>query len=591
MKHILLAFLVSLPSLLCGQGVAVDAGTNVILGDEPRIRATLFGLTAFEGGPAMVADRDYWARIAALRPGCIRYPGKIDWVTGDTHRDPGFFATTAARNAFNKALLFGSRYPIGRFLPATRQLGAEPMCSLGGVPKWLQHEKTRNPADFDRWAGLCAGYVGLWKERDPQLRLVQIWNEPNASWFRDPRATDKGSDAATLHIEMANKVARAVKQAHPDVLVGGPVLCWAPGWPRNQKGQKPWYTWQGWTLPWLEGTKDTIDFFDFHVYDISPEDFAVQSEMLVNAAERIQSRRLPIWITESNYNLKKEELKDGPAIWEKRIVPYARLLLKGILPQADKIHGNLYHDLHATRHTLLPNGADQPDPVYWLLWILRDLRGLRVKVDIGIPDIVAAATMEEDRVTTILFNDSPAAQDVPLTVTMPCGYWTGPSVRLMQRGESGTAEPSRPRVKFQRQGPKASGTIRLEPHAIAAIDFRMDRFGKAGRTLRVREHFGDRNVAFLQPNAPVESTIPLPADRAGTWQLRLGLLGPDGQEPLKLMLNGTAVPIQATALQQAPIADGLLKGTNTITLSLTGPVNNPQLALGFVSLVQTTTGK
>ncbi|MDX9980950.1 MAG: glycosyl hydrolase, partial [Lentisphaeria bacterium] len=318
---------------LChAQNVTVDASTNLILGEQPSVSASLFGLTAFEGGTAMVADADYRARLAALRPGCIRYAGNLAWVTGDTPCGPDFFATPEARRAFAETLLFGSRYPTGRFLPLTRQLGAEPMCSLGGVPKWLQFENTHNPADFARWAELCAGYVGLWKTFDPDFRLVQIWNEPNADWFRDPRASDKGTDAAKLHIDMANQVARAVKAAHPDVQVGGPVLCWGPGWPPNQKGQRPWYTWDSWTLPWLEATRDTIDFFDFHVYGISPEDFAVQTSMLVNAAERIQGRRLPVWITESNYDLKPEELQDGAAIWEKRILPYARFLLAGILP-------------------------------------------------------------------------------------------------------------------------------------------------------------------------------------------------------------------------------------------------------------------
>jgi hypothetical protein len=590
-KHLVPLLLCALAPWLHGQSVTVDAATNVVLDDQPRIGASLFGITAFEGGPAMVADRDYWTRVAALRPGCIRYAGNLAWVLGKEPRDPDYFATPAAHNAFNQALLFGSRYPTGRFLPLTRQLGAEPMCSLGGVPAWLQYEKTRNPADFDRWAALCAGYVGLWREADPDFRLVQIWNEPNASWFRDPRASDKGNDAANLHIQMANKVARAIKQAYPDMLVGGPVLCWAPGWPPNQKGKRPWYTWNDWTLPWLKGTKDTIDFFDFHVYSISPDDFVVQTEMLANAAERLQGRRLPVWITESNCNLKKEELNDGAAIWEHRIVPYARFLLQGIVPQADKIHGNLYHDLHARRHTLLPHGPDDPDPAYWLLWVLRDLRGLRLRVDTGVPDVIATATMEDDRVTVVLLNDSDEAREIPLTVNMPCGYWTGPSVRLMQRGDSGTAEPSRARLKFQRQGGTASGSVALGPHAIASVNFRMDRFGTPRRTIRLREHFGDRNVAFLKADAPTEATIALPAERPGTWHLRLGLLGPDGSESLRLVLNGKTIPIQATALQELPVDSGLLKEANRMSLTLDQPTENPKLALGFVSLVQATTGK
>ena len=357
--------------------VTVDAGMAVVLGQQPEISSRLFGVTAFQGFPSVLADRDYRARLAALRPGCIRLPGSVAWCAPAQY-DPNWYDTAAADREFSQVLLFGSRYPIGRFLPVVRELGAEPMCSLGNPPAYLRQKETGDPTDFDRWAELCAGYVGLWRKHDPKLRLVQVWNEPNASWFRDPRAGHGGPSAAELHIQMANKVARALKARFPDILVGGPVLCWPPAWPPHQVGQPPWYTWESWTLPWLRGTRDTIDFFDFHVYDVAPEDLAVQIEMLESAARQIQGRPLPVWITEDNDNLSAEAWQDPKALWNGRILPYERRLLRGILPQADKVDGNLYHDLHAISHTLLPRGADDPDPMYWLLWVLRDLRGRRV---------------------------------------------------------------------------------------------------------------------------------------------------------------------------------------------------------------------
>ncbi len=64
--------MIVLSALGHGQGVTVDASANVILGDRPEISASLSGLMAFERGPAVVADADCRARIAALRPECIR---------------------------------------------------------------------------------------------------------------------------------------------------------------------------------------------------------------------------------------------------------------------------------------------------------------------------------------------------------------------------------------------------------------------------------------------------------------------------------------------------------------------------------------
>ena len=566
--------------------VNVDATTAIVTGDTARISANLFGITAFEGGPAMVADLDYRARVLALRPGCFRFAGNIQWCSPPGF-DPSWYGTPAALKQFGEILLFGSRYPTGRFLPVVRQLGAEPMCSLGGVPEFLKLEGTRNPADFDKWAAICVAYVGLWKVVDPDMRLVQIWNEPNAHWYKDPRAGDHGATAANLHIDMANKVAAAIKERFPDVIVGGPVLCWAPGWPPNQKGKKPWYTWTDWTLPWLEKTADTIDFFDFHVYSIAPADFAVQVGMLVNQAELTQGRRIPVWITESNINLPPEALADPAAIWRRRLLPYERFLLQGVLPQADKIHGNLYHDLHARRHTLLPRGAADPDPMYWLLWILRDLRGTRIKAEADHPTITPYATVEEDRVTVVLFNDSEEESNVALDLTIPGGYWTGPRVRVLREAPSGTCETARIETRFARDGAKATGSLDLPPFGTASITFRMAAFATPVRRQHTLETFGNRTVQFLAGGASVEVLIPVTDPTGGKAALRLGMLGPEPTDSISCTMNGTRIPVGATALQDVAIPPGLLKQTNRLVIRAEQSAPNPRLALGFASVRQT----
>ncbi len=565
--------------------VRVNARTAEVVGRVESISADLFGVTAFEGFPSVVADPDYRARLEVLRPGCIRLAGNVGWCSPKTF-DPSWYDTPAALREFTQVLLFGARYPTGRFLPVIRGIGAEPMCSLGGVPPYLRYKGTPNPADFDRWAEVCTAYLGLWKKIDPNLRLVQIWNEPNAAWFRDPRVGKGRPSAAELHIRMANAVAGAIKARFPDVLVGGPVLCWPPAWPRAQKGQGPWYTWDLWTIPWLEKTADRIDFFDFHVYNVTPAEFAVQVEMLVNAAENIQDRRLPVWITESNYNLAPNELADPVAIWHKRLLPYERFLLRGVVPQADKVHGNLYHDLHARRHTLLPHGADTPDPVYWLLWVLRDLRGLRVVADSASPDLPSFAVIEDDRVTVLVFNDTARPRSIALEVDMPCSYWTGPRVRAI--GPSATTGVKRLQLAFkpERRGGKAVGRLRLPARATASINFRMNMFGKPDRRRVTREFFGDRTRQFLTPAAPTVLNVQVPEktsfDRA---VLRLGLLGTRGSEVLHGTFNGRSLVVPASALQEFPLDRAELKSNNRLELRVRKDTGNPTLAVAFASVV------
>ena len=345
-------------------------------------------------------------------------------------------------------------------------------------------------------------------------------------------------------------------------------------------------------MPWLKQTKDTCDFFDFHVYDVSPEDFAVQTEMVANEARLAQGRDLPIWITESNTNLKPGELNDPKAIWQRRFLPYERLLLRGMLPQADKLAGNLYHDLHAKSYTLLPRGADDPDPMYWLFWIMRDLRGRRIVADSSDPEVLSFATLEEDCVTVVLFNDSAQAKQVPLSVSMHAGWWTGPDIRAVGEGPQGGAERLALKADFARDGGKASATLALPPHATVSINFRLDNFATPAQTRKTEEHFGDRTLQFIggpgdrKTTEPVSVTIAVPQVAPGAKvALRLGLLGPEGTEPLTASFNGKDLPIKATALQEVSLDPAAIQPKNEVKLWLRQPVDNPKLALGFAAVV------
>jgi len=565
---------------LAAPTITIDANTAVYLGDQGNVSADLFGLTAFEGFPGVVRDPDYRAKLAALRPGTIRVSANVKWYFGDENPD-GPPNLDAADGIFSSVLLFGNRYPTGRFLPVMRQIGVRPMGSLGGVPKALAVEPTGAPSDFNRWAEYCEAMVALFKRHDPDFDLVQIWNEPNASWFNDPRAKEAGG-AHQVHIAMANAVGQRLKARWPELQVGGPVLCWPPAWPANQTGQRPWYTWAQWAVPWLEQTKDTVDFYDFHVYDVPPDMFATQVEMLTNQAELSQGRRLPIWITESNYRVPDAELDDPNAIWTKRLLPYARFLLHGVIPQADKVAGNLWHDLHAKSWTLLPRSGDDPAPAYWLLWIFRDLRGQRVLSLSDDPTLPVVATMEEDAVNLLVFNDSDTPQRAAFTLNMPCSYWTGPYVRGLS-AEDGVVGPHPVEMTIERVANKnAKGTVDLPPHGFAAIQFRMDRFGKAGKSIRTVETFGDRTLAFLKPGETVTVTIPKPEGELTKPRLRVGILGAEDGNTLRAEFNGQPVSVGHGAWQE--IAVPALADQNVLKVTAAGQAN-PRLALGFAAVV------
>jgi hypothetical protein len=100
------------------------------------------------------------------------------------------------------------------------------------------------------------------------------------------------------------------------------------------------------------------------------------------------------------------------------------------------------------------------------------------------------------------------------------------------------------------------------------------------------ECFGGKTLQFLKGTEPVSVTIELPDEVAAAKPaLRLGLLGPEGNEKLIGQLNGAEIAVQPVAMQDISLEPGLLKTNNVLELRLAEPVDNPRLALAFVSII------
>ena len=320
---------------------------------------------------------------------------------------------------------------------------------------------------------------------------------------------------------------------------------------------------------------------------MTPADFAVQTEMLANEAQLSRGRPLPVWITESNYSLADTELGDPVKNWTRRVLPYERVLLGGVLPQADKIAGNLVHDLHARAYTILPRGADDPDPIYWLLWVLRDLRGRRILAQTTSPGVTSFASLEEDRVTAVVFNDTAAAQAVRLKVSLPGGWWTGPEVRAIAPDEKRGVAPLRLTLDCKRDGPRAEGVLDLQAYATASVSFRLDSFAQPPREVVRQEFFGDRTLQLLAGTEPARVHLPRPP-AADTVRLRIGLLGPSPEDKLRATFNGMEVRLTPAAWQELPLEATVVRDENVLEVARREPGSNPRLALAFAALVTET---
>jgi hypothetical protein len=229
------------------------------------------------------------------------------------------------------------------------------------------------------------------------------------------------------------------------------------------------------------------------------------------------------------------------------------------------------------------------DPTYWLLWILRDLRGTRLVADSSVADVLAFATMEDDRVTVVLFNDDESSRTVDLNVSMPTGYWTGPRIRAIGQSAAGACERKSLEVSMARAGGRASGTISLPGLATVSVNFHMQNFGRTSRSRVIREHFGDKTLQFLKHGELASIEIDVSSVNADGGVLRVGLLGPDGEESLQATFNDEPISLKPTALQEITLDARQLKRQNTLVISLAQPTDNPKLAFGFASVVLNTT--
>ncbi|MBI3920117.1 MAG: hypothetical protein HY318_01770 [Armatimonadetes bacterium] len=589
----LVLLLCAAPSLLKAATVKVDVTCSVDIGGT-QIKPTLFGITAFEGFPSVVWDADFRAKIEACRFGAVRFPATLSWCSPDKD-DLSWYQSEAARATFCSRPLFGDRYMYGRFLPVVRALGAEPIPCLLSPPQWmLEGSPIGLPKDWDLWGNHCAEYLKLWREHDPQLKYFQVWNEPNANFWKDEAACAAHGGYGGLYGDFFNSTARAVKAVHPDLKSLGPVLCWPPAWPPAQEGKKPWYTWEEFTLPYLERTKDSGDSFDYHAYDVEPGDFVVQTSLVyAQSLKQRPGRPLLSWITESNYalNCEPSDWDDLQAEWQRRALPYERFLLT-LIDHQDMVEGNLYHDLQGMGRWCLFNRKGQETGAYGVFWILRNLRGRRVLAECDDLAVRLAASAEPERLTVLAFNDSDQVKPLEIHGAKPNGqYCTFNGAQVLLPPAAKGQCPSRVPLPADWKVEADSFTISAElpPFATGAFYvYPIPAFGQQ-RVVTVRQYFGDALLQFLQGHdATVKINLVLPTGalaEGAKVSLRIGLMSPKPDESYRIRVNAVERSLSATALQEVS-AEGLLHpGKNDLEIAVHGKDPNPARALGFVSAV------
>lgn len=534
----------------------VDATRGYSINGHPTIQRNVFGLSAYEGAPipATPEGRELLRRAGIT---CLGFPGVIGWCAPESLPADGmlgvlrWYESEDAVRMIRDRRLDGDRYMYGKILPGCREISIEPMIYLLGGPQWALGEENI-PRDPEQYAALVAAYVKLLRKFDPKLRLFHLDNEPNAHWYKVNKG---GADYAKLFVT----VAKALKAAVPDALLGGPVICWPPAWPPAQTGQRNWYTWEGWTLPLLDIAGEHLDFFDFHIYGFTTDQALEEVTTLEVELRHRRGREVPILITESGLGLTKEDWHDPAAHWQKRTLPWARYLL-ALLEHPDKVHSNQMHDLSAVAGEWFrfANWEDKEEqtPTFWLYRLLRHTRGHRLAVNAPpVPGLTAFATVGEGAATTFLFNDTDDGRGIRVR-------FTNLPEAVPARWERIFLQPDNRFVHDEGEG----ATVQLPPRGLAAVWAPVNELPPRVAAERL-EFFGAPTMQdFPAEGGEVAVTASLPAQAlkgATSARVRVGTLGNAPGEKLAMVVGKQMYPLatgtyfQEVQLRSLPLAGEL----------------------------------
>ncbi len=547
--------------------VTVQTDTAYVINSTDQIPGAVFGATAYEGAP-WPADPQWQDVLANSGITCLGFPGgvgsavasdKKPWASEDEVW--AWFGSEAAVREITNGPLHGARYLYGQILPACRRLGIEPMMYVFGQDY---------PTADEPYAAEYAGYVSLLKRIDPELRWVHILNEPNAYFFRDGKG---GGDYA----ELFTAVAGAIKQKCPDVMVGGPVLCWPPAWPPAQVGLSNWYTWDEWTMPLIETAGELLDFFDFHYYGLEPDVAAEGIAAVANALYLERGRRIPVAITESGPEpgaLTRDGWADPTTHYMIRTLGIERLLMLYLERPATVMTVQL-HDLNAwagpwvAKFLKGPDPEDQP-PTYYMYRVWRHFRGTRLKSRCQSGPVKAMAALNDGTAVCMVFNDQKFSREIEVSLTGVPDQLRSLSTQATARWEGIYLD------KEANELVRATGvgnSFRAQPYSTYAVLFDMPEGWKPTRTAQRVELFGDAVMSeFEQVGQELQINVKILLETladAVSARVRVGLLGSQPSDRIVMTVGGHRYQLAAgTYFQEVPIAPLPKPGTTTLSFDL-----------------------
>jgi len=184
---------------------------------------------------------------------------------GLLHKDLSICALTRTRRDEEGVIEYNFTY-LDRLYDSYRRLHIKPFLEIGFMPEplasgeqsifWWKGNVTP-PKEYAAWAELIKAIIvhlrGRYGDREVASWPVEVWNEPNLRGFW------KDADLQE-YLKLYDVTSRAVKEAFPDMRVGGPAIC----------GGENFKEWLTAFLDYCRDAKAPLDFVTRHIYRADP---------------------------------------------------------------------------------------------------------------------------------------------------------------------------------------------------------------------------------------------------------------------------------------------------------------------------------
>lgn len=520
--------IMSIASLLLFYAVAaaveveVDATTRVVINGVDRIQDGLFGVDGLTGGnrEELEAANMHTASGSSTSLGPVPedpdHPGQVDR------------AALQAR--------------VDNVQPSRGGIRVDHFVNvIQGGPGWNQGPRERRgyiipqrPEPYAEWVEALARYR-LKELPDTQhyfmffgeISLLGYWNKPEM--IRDPRregSNTTGRQGAKAYVEVLQASLERLKGANSPIKAGTAGLTSSLNWSN-------WRTWQSWWEYMIQEVGDQVDFYGVHWYDMTRTNLLVEAGLIQNAQELSWGNRKPICCQES-------DLAQGPMDNPEK-GPFNAYFLWALMDMPDKVIVNINHlrDLGGSYfHNMFR--ASRRLPKYWAFWIMRDLRGTMLRVQVR-PEaerpvladrarggrlwlfpqrrgIKARAAAQDNRLCVIVWNDTQATEQIDLSIATPRGQTpaeTELSWVYFDRIDNGAGElehgtgPLACRVEDER----LALSFPARGNSIYAVRLDFPENIEATKALWTKEYFGDE-IMFQVPGPTNFQDVPSPSPPA-----------------------------------------------------------------------------